>query len=69
MSALNIGSLLEHLAAKRPLFHSEADFQFALAWQIRSAYDVEVRLETHPRPLVTLDAHSTGPTDGTRPLS
>lgn len=55
MSALDISSVLADLAAKRPVFHSEADFQFAFAWQIRAAHDVEVRLETHPRPLVNLD--------------
>jgi hypothetical protein len=55
MPRLDIASLLGDLAVIRPVFHSEADFQFALAWQIRLSYDVNVRLETHPRPYVNLD--------------
>ncbi|MDD5094110.1 MAG: hypothetical protein PHV74_07010 [Dehalococcoidia bacterium] len=38
--------VLSGLAEKRPLFHSEADFQHALAWQLRTQGDVtDVRLE------------------------
>jgi len=34
------------LSRTRPLYHSEADFQHALAWQLRSSYqDCDVRLE------------------------
>lgn len=55
MPQLDVASLLRDLALVRPVFHSEADFQFAFAWQIRLAYDVNVRLETHPRPAVSLD--------------
>lgn len=34
------------LAAKRPIFHSEADFQHALAWEIQLAHpDAQIRLE------------------------
>ena len=37
------------LAEKRPVFHSEADFQHALAWYIRETIpDSEVRLEWKP---------------------
>ena len=33
------------LARMRPLFHSEADFQHAFAWQLRSAHpDARIRL-------------------------
>ncbi|MDF1606270.1 hypothetical protein [Nocardioides sp. YIM 152315] len=64
MAALDIHSVLAALAAKRPLFHSEADFQFAFAWQIGALHEVEVRLETHPRPLVNLDVQLDWP-DGT----
>lgn len=64
MAALDIYSVLAALAAKRPLFHSEADFQFAFAWQIGALHEVEVRLETHPRPLVNLDVQLDWP-DGT----
>jgi hypothetical protein len=44
------------LARGRPLFHSEADFQHAFAWQLHSAYpDARIRLETRPRPGMRLD--------------
>lgn len=45
------------LSGKRPVFHSEADFQFAFAWECRLVYgeQVDVRLETHPKPHVRLD--------------
>jgi hypothetical protein len=43
------------LAQKRPIFHSEADFQFSLAWEIKSQYPkCEIRLE---RPLKGKQAH------------
>ena len=41
---------LSALAEERPVFHSEADFQFALAWAIRERCGFRVRLE-HPVPL------------------
>lgn len=41
-----LDSALSKLAALRPIFHSEADFQFALAWQIKLVDpDAAVRLE------------------------
>jgi len=47
--ALNLVSLLESLSAKRPLFHSEADFQHALAWEIHLQFpDAKIRLEYRP---------------------
>lgn len=37
---------LTALSARRPVFHSEADFQFALAWEIKTIrHDADVRLE------------------------
>ncbi len=43
---IDIPALLMHLAVQRPVFHSEADFQHALAWQIHVAVpDAQVRLE------------------------
>ena len=37
---------LDALAMKRPIFHSEADFQHSLAWTIREAHPaIDVRLE------------------------
>jgi hypothetical protein len=46
----DIHALLEGLAGKRPVFHSEADFQFALAWQIKEQEGLDVRLEFPPFP-------------------
>jgi len=38
--------IMLELSKKRPIFHSEADFQHALAWQISQMYkDFSVRLE------------------------
>ena len=38
--------VIESLRRKRFIFHSEADFQFALAWEIQIKYpDAEIRLE------------------------
>lgn len=45
---LTIHHLLRGLAAKRPVFHNEADFQFALAWHIRERIQETVRLEWKP---------------------
>lgn len=46
MVELDIHRVMGELAARRPIFHSEADFQFALAWQIAEMWpDCEVRLE------------------------
>jgi hypothetical protein len=42
----DIRYILNVLKNKRKIFHSEADFQFAFAWEIKSIYpDVDVRLE------------------------
>lgn len=43
---MNIDILLEKLAVKRPIFHSEADFQHELAWLIHEEYpNAKIRLE------------------------
>lgn len=43
---LDIHDVMTQLAVERPLFHSEADFQHALAWAIhRRMQDADVRLE------------------------
>ena len=48
---LDIVSLMKKLAVRRKLFHSEADFQHALAWQIHMANPSrQVRLEFDPFP-------------------
>ena len=47
---LDLPAALAALAEQRPVFHSEADFQFALAWVIRKRHPgIEVRLE-YPAP-------------------
>jgi hypothetical protein len=44
------------LAVRRPVFHSEADFQHAFAWQVQLEHpEARIRLETRPRPGVRLD--------------
>lgn len=45
---VEFSTLLEALAAERPVFHSEADFQFALAWKVRETTGQPVRLEWKP---------------------
>lgn len=43
---INMESVLQKLAKEHKVFHSEAEFQFALAWQIKSDYsDATIRLE------------------------
>ena len=43
---IDVPVLMEQLAQVRPLFHSEADFQHALAWAVRERYgDAQIRLE------------------------
>ncbi|CAM4490089.1 hypothetical protein FHS16_005136 [Paenibacillus endophyticus] len=42
---MNISHALKSLALKRPIFHNEADFQHALAWELKEIYNCKVRLE------------------------
>lgn len=43
---IEITELLDELSKERPIFHSEADFQHALAWKIHEKYsDLNIRLE------------------------
>jgi hypothetical protein len=52
----DIGTWLGTLRQSRPVFHSEADFQHALAWAIHlSDPSARVRLETRPTPGMRLD--------------
>lgn len=49
-------AVLASLAKRRAVFHSEADLQFAFAWEAKTLNPgLEVRLETHPEPGVRLD--------------
>jgi hypothetical protein len=51
MTAAVIEASLGRLATRRPVFHSEADFQHALAWQLQLDHpDARIRLETRPLP-------------------
>ena len=43
---LNLDSIMEQLCQKRPIFHSEADFQHAFAWTLHERYNhYNIRLE------------------------
>ncbi len=49
LEGADVRRLLADLADVRPVFHSEADFQHALAWQLHELFpQAEVRLETRP---------------------
>ena len=53
---IDMVGMLSGLAARRPIFHSEADFQHALAWQIHQTYPTaRIRLETRPVRDIRLD--------------
>ncbi len=52
----DLPSLLSQLASERPIFHSEADFQHALAWLIHTEHPTaQIRLETRPERGIRLD--------------
>ena len=54
---LDVPTLMTALARRRPLFHSEADFQHALAWLIHESHPhAQVRLEL-PRRIAGRRAH------------
>jgi hypothetical protein len=54
--SVDLTSALADLAGRRPLFHSEADFQHALAWHVHLCDPaMQVRLETRPVPGMRLD--------------
>jgi hypothetical protein len=58
-------AVLASLAERRAVFHSEADFQFAFAWEAKLlSPGLEVRLETHPEPGVRLDVELIDPESG-----
>jgi hypothetical protein len=60
MELSELETLLAATAAVRPIFHSEADFQHAFAWQLHEAHpDARIRLETRPSPGVRLDVLAT----------
>lgn len=63
---VDIHEAMSRLAASRPIFHSEADFQHALAWDLHARLpDMAVRLElpVHvPGKILHLDLWLAGPT-------
>ena len=49
MNIENIKTAIKNLSEKRKIFHSEADFQFAFAWEIQKELpQAEIRLEYCP---------------------
>lgn len=49
--SLDLAAILRALSAERPVFHSEADFQHHLAWQLHLAEPrLRMRLEVRPDP-------------------
>lgn len=53
---MDLSETLASLALRRPAFHSERDFQVALAWAIQTSDpEMKVYLETRPVPGVHLD--------------
>ncbi|MFF5230717.1 hypothetical protein [Dactylosporangium sp. NPDC000521] len=53
---MDVPELMAELAQRRPLFHSERDFQHALAWLIQQRHpEAELRLEPRPRRGIHLD--------------
>jgi hypothetical protein len=62
----SMAAWVEELRRERPIFHSEADMQHALAWVAhRSDPALQVRLETRPAPGVRLDLLLSRPELGT----
>ncbi len=48
---IHVVDLMTSLAERRPVFHSEADFQHALSWEIHQIHpELELRLEYKPFP-------------------
>lgn len=53
---VDVAAVLTALAEQRPVFHSERDFQHALAWQVQMTYpEAQIRLEPRPRRGIHLD--------------
>lgn len=51
LDAIDVPAALRHLANRRPVFHSEADFRHALAWQFQEqSPELQVRQERRPDP-------------------
>lgn len=60
--SVDLNDVLSQLAGIRPVFHSEADFQFAFAWLVQQRdVRMRVRLENRPAPGVHLDVEFARP--------
>ena len=47
---IDLADIIQNLSESRPIFHSEADFQHALAWEIHTQIqNCEIRLEYKPQ--------------------
>lgn len=55
----DVASIMAALSQSRPVFHSEADFQHAFAWQLHQAYPgARIRLEVRARTGERLDVYA-----------
>lgn len=58
---MDVEWILNQLSIRRPVFHSEADFQFSFAWEIKKAYpEFDIRLE-YPISTNHLDIFASNP--------
>ncbi len=65
MTSFDIHSVMERLAARRPIFHNRADFQSALASQIAETMPgCEVLVNCKPFPVVGRSLNIWLPTEG-----
>jgi hypothetical protein len=49
VNSVDLPNVLAALAIGRPVFHPEADFQLAFAWELQRAHpSARIRLETRP---------------------
>jgi hypothetical protein len=56
MESLEVQDVMRQLARVRPIFHSEADFQHAIAWELHQRHtDASIRLERRMLPDIHLD--------------
>jgi hypothetical protein len=62
---IDIHATMAQLAKSRPLFHSEADFQLALAWKLQEGHpQLSIRLEYRPAQLTQRGYIDVWATDG-----
>lgn len=64
IAIFDMHAVMERLAVRRPIFHSEADFQRALAGQIEEMHACEISLEHKPFPNDEMQVDIWLPTEG-----